>query len=165
MNYYDAKYLYEQALDIDPNDAAAKKNLDLLLRRIKEAEQQKRVEQQRQSSRGTGGQRQKTGPQDKTDSGKSGKRQNQPDNSNSDSGEGNDGRRENQNPTPKNRDGDLREIQPRDANPSNGQENQQTQDGKMSREEAMGLLDSLRGEEDHVNLSRRKREKPVTRDW
>src|ERR1700751_1638812 len=49
MNYYDAKYLYEQALDIDPNDAAAKKNLDLLLRRIKEAEQQKQMEKQRQN--------------------------------------------------------------------------------------------------------------------
>jgi Ca-activated chloride channel family protein len=165
MNYYDAKYLYEQALDIDPNDAAAKKNLDLLLRRIKEAEQQKRTAQQRQSSRGTGGQRQKTGPQNKIDSGKSGQHQNQPNDSNSDSDQNNDGRSENQNPSPKNKDGDLREIQPRDANPPDGQENQQTQQGKMSREEAMGLLDSLRGEEDHVNLSRRKREKPVTRDW
>jgi Ca-activated chloride channel family protein len=165
MNYYDAKYLYEQALDLDPNDAAAKKNLDLLLRRIKEAEQQKRTAQQRQNSRGTGGQRQKTGPQNKTDSGKSGQQQNQPNDSNSDSDENNDGRSENQNPSPKNKDGDLREIQPRDANPPDGQENQQTQQGKMSREEAMGLLDSLRGEEDHVNLSRRKREKPVTRDW
>jgi len=165
MNYYDAKYLYEQALDIDPNDAAAKKNLDLLLRRIKEAEQQKRTAQQQQNSRGTGGQRQKTGPQNKTDSGKSGQQQNQPNDSNSDSDENNDGRSENQNPSPKNKDGDLREIQPRDANPPDGQENQQTQQGKMSREEAMGLLDSLRGEEDHVNLSRRKRERPVTRDW
>jgi Ca-activated chloride channel homolog len=44
MDYYDAKYLYEQALDVDPNDAAAKKNLDQLLRRIKEAEQQKQME-------------------------------------------------------------------------------------------------------------------------
>jgi hypothetical protein len=35
----------------------------------------------------------------------------------------------------------------------------------MSREEANGLLDSLRGEEDHINLSKHKREKPVTRDW
>lgn len=165
MNYYDAKYLYEQALDIDPNDAAAKKNLDLLLRRIKEAEQQKRAAQQRQNSRGTGGQRQKTGPQNKTDSGKSGQRQNQPNDSNSESDENNDGRSENQNSSPKNKDGDLREIQPRDANPPDGQENQQTEPGKMNREEAMGLLDSLRGEEDHVNLSRRKREKPVTRDW
>ena len=165
MNYYDAKYLYEQALDIDPNDAAAKKNLDLLLRRIKEAEQQKRAAQQRQSSRGTNGQRQKTGPKNKTDSGQSGQRQNQPNDGNSDSEENNDGRSESQNSSPKNKDGDLREIQPRDANPPDGQEAPQTQAGKMSREEAMGLLDSLRGEEDHVNLSRRKREKPVTRDW
>ena len=165
MNYYDAKYLYEQALDIDPNDAAAKKNLDLLLRRIKEAEQQKKLQQQQQSSRGTGGKKQKTGPQDQNDSGKAGQRQNQPNDNNSDSEEGNQGRSPNPNPTPKNKEGDLREIQPRDANPPEGQDSQQTQDGKMSREEAMGLLDSLRGEEDHVNLSRHKRERPVTRDW
>lgn len=164
MNYYDAKYLYEQALDIDPNDADAKKNLDLLLRRIKEAEQQKRVEQQRQSSRGTGGQRQKSGRQNQNDSGKSGKQQNQPDEGNSESDQNNGGS-ENPNSTPKNKEGDLREIQPRDANRPDGQDNQSTQDGKMSREEALGLLDSLRGEEDHVNLSRHKRERQVTRDW
>src|SRR5258708_39394951 len=109
MNYYDAKYLYEQALDIDPNDAAAEKNLDLLLRRIKEAEQQKRTAQQRQNSRGTGGQRQKTGPQNKTHSGKPGQPQKQANDRKSDSDENNDGRSENQNPSPKNKDGDLRE--------------------------------------------------------
>jgi Ca-activated chloride channel family protein len=165
MNYYDAKYLYEQALDIDPNDAAAKKNLDLLLRRIKEAEQQKQMEQQRQSSRGTGGQRQKSGPQNQQDSRKSGQHQNQPNEGNSESDENNDGGSENPNSTPKNKEGDLREIQPRDPNRPDSQDSQSTQNGKMSREEAMGLLDSLRGEEDHVNLSRRKRERPVTRDW
>jgi len=165
MNYYDAKYLYEQALDIDPNDAAAKKNLDLLLRRIKEAEQQKQMEQQRQNSRGTGGQRQKSGPQNQQDSGKSGQRQNQPNQGNSQSDEDNDGQSESPNSTPKNKKGDLREIQPRDPNRPDNQDSQSTQDGKMSREEANGLLDSLRGEEDHVNLSKRKREKPVTRDW
>jgi Ca-activated chloride channel homolog len=165
MNYYDAKYLYEQALDIDPNDADAKKNLDLLLRRIKEAEQQKQAEQQRQNSRGTGGQRQKSGPQSQRN-GKSGRQQqNQPNEGNSDSDQNNDGGSENPNSTPKNKQGDLREIQPRDANRPDSQENQSMQDGKMSREEALGLLDSLRGEEDHVNLSRHKRERPVTRDW
>jgi Ca-activated chloride channel homolog len=165
MNYYDAKYLYEQALDIDPNDAAAKKNLDLLLRRIKDAEQQKRMEQQRQSSRGTGGQRQKSGPQNQQNSGKSGQRQNQPNEGNSGPDENNDGQSESPNSTPKNKEGDLRELQPRDPNRPDTQESQSTEDGKMSREEAMGLLDSLRGEEDHVNLSRHKRERPVTRDW
>jgi Ca-activated chloride channel family protein len=165
MNYYDAKYLYEQALDIDPSDAAAKKNLDLLLRRIKEAEQQKQMEQQRQNSRGTGGQRQKSGPQNQQDSGKSGQRQNQPNQGNSQPDENNDGQSESPNSTPKNKKGDLREIQPRDPNRPDNQDSQSTQDGKMSREEANGLLDSLRGEEDHVNLSRHKREKPVTRDW
>jgi Ca-activated chloride channel family protein len=165
MNYYDAKYLYEQALDIDPNDAAAKKNLDLLLRRIKQAEQQKRMAQQQQSSRGTGGQRQKSGPQNQQDSGKSGQRQNQPNEGNSQPDENNDGRSESPNSTPKNKEGDLRELQPRDPNRPDGQDNQSTQDGKMNREEAMGLLDSLRGEEDHVNLSKHKRERPVTRDW
>ena len=165
MDYYDAKYLYEQALDIDPNDAEAKKNLDLLLRRIKEAEQQKQMEQQRQNSRGTGGQRQKSGPQNQQDSGKSGQRQSQPNEGNSRSDENNDGQGESPNSTPKNKDGDLREIQPRDPNRPDNQDGQSPQGGKMSREEANGLLDSLRGEEDHVNLSRKKREKPVTRDW
>jgi Ca-activated chloride channel homolog len=165
MNYYDAKYLYEQALDIDPNDAAAKKNLDLLLRRIKQAEQQKRMAQQQQSSRGTGGQRQKSGSQNQQDSGKSGQRQNQPDEGNSQPDENSDGQGESPNSTPKNKEGDLRELQPRDPNRPDGQDSQSSQDGKMSREEAMGLLDSLRGEEDHVNLSRHKRERPVTRDW
>jgi Ca-activated chloride channel homolog len=165
MNYYDAKYLYEQALDIDPNDAAAKKNLDLLLRRIKEAEQQKQMEQQRQNSRGTGGQRQKSGPQNRQNSGKSGQRQDQRNEGNSEPDENNDGGSESPNSTPKNKEGDLREIQPRDPNRPDNQDSQSTQDQKMSREEAMGLLDSLRGEEDHVNLSRHKRERPVTRDW
>jgi Ca-activated chloride channel homolog len=165
MNYYDAKYLYEQALDIDPNDAEAKKNLDLLLRRIKEAEQQKQMEQQKQNSRGTGGQRQKSGPQNQQDSGKSGKRQNQPNQGNSQSDENNDGQSDSPSSTPRNKKGDLREIQPRDPNRPDNQDSQSTQDGKMSREEANGLLDSLRGEEDHVNLSKHKREKPVTRDW
>jgi Ca-activated chloride channel family protein len=165
MNYYDAKYLYEQALDIDRNDAAAKKNLDLLLRRIKEAEQQKQMEQQRQNSRGNGGQRQKSGPQNQQDSRKSGQRQNQPNEGNSQSDENNDGQGESPNSTPKDKKGDLREIQPRDPNRPDNQDSQSNQDGKMSREEANGLLDSLRGEEDHVNLSRHKREKPVTRDW
>ena len=165
MNYYDAKYLYEQALDIDPNDADAKKNLDLLLRKIKEAEQQKQMEQQRQNSRGAAGQRQKSGPQNQQDSGKSGQRQNQPNEGNSQSDENNDGQSERPNSTPKNKKGDLREIQPRDPNRPDNQDGQSMQDGKMSREEANGLLDSLRGEEDHVNLSKHKREKPVTRDW
>jgi Ca-activated chloride channel homolog len=165
MNYYDAKYLYEQALDIDPNDAAAKKNLDLLLRRIKEAEQQKRMAQQQQSSRGTGGQRQKSGPQNQQNSGKSGQRQNQPNEGNSGPDENNDGQSESPSSTPKNKEGDLRELQPRDPNRPDSQDSQSTQDGKMSREEAMGLLDSLHGEEDHVNLSRHKRDRPVTRDW
>ncbi|MBV9874120.1 MAG: VWA domain-containing protein [Verrucomicrobia bacterium] len=165
MNYYDAKYLYEQALDIDPNDAAAKKNLDLLLRRIKEAEQQKQMEQQRQNSRGNGGQQQKNGAQNQQDSGKSGQRQNQHNQGNSQSDENNDGQSESPNSTPKNKKGDLREIQPRDPNRPDNQDSQSTQDEKMSREEANGLLDSLRGEEDHVNLSKHKREKPVTRDW
>jgi Ca-activated chloride channel homolog len=165
MNYYDAKYLYEQALDIDPNDADAKKNLDLLLRRIKEAEQQKQMEQQRQSSRGNGGQRQKSGQQNQQNSGKSGQRQNQPNEGSSESNENNDGQSESPNSQPKDKKGDLREIQPRDPNRPDNQDNPSTQDGKMSREEANGLLDSLRGEEDHVNLARHKREKPVNRDW
>ena len=166
VNYYDAKYLYEQALDLDPNDAAAKKNLDLLLQRIKEAEEQKKFEQQRQKSQSAGGQKRKSQgkPSDQNESGSSRRDQNQPD-ENSDSQEGKGANGENQAPTPnKKKEGDLREAQPREPNPQVGQD-AQPGDGKMSREEAFGLLDSLRGEEDHVNLSKRKREKPVGRDW
>jgi len=163
-NYYDAKYLYEQALDLDPNDAAAKKNLRLLLERIKETEQQKKAAQQRQRSRRSAGQKQRNqgNPSDQDDSANG---QQSESGENSDSNDANGADKENQAPTPgKKKEGDLRETQPRDANPQAGQE-QAPEPGKMNREEAMGLLDSLRGEEDHVNLSRHKRESPVGRDW
>jgi Ca-activated chloride channel homolog len=166
-NYYDAKYLYEQALDLDPNDAAAKKNLELLLQRIKEAEQQKKAAQQRQRARRSSGQKQK-GQGKQSDQDQSGSTGQQSDSDeNSDSNDGNGTSSENQAPTPgKKKQGDLRETQPRDANPENGQENQSPGQSKLSREEAMGLLDSLKGEEDHVNLSRQhRRENPVARDW
>jgi Ca-activated chloride channel homolog len=165
-NYYDAKYLYEQALDLDPNDAAAKRNLQLLLQRIKEAEQQKKAAQQRQRSRKGSGQKQK-GKGNQSDQDQSGNSQQSEPDENPDSSDGNGTNNENQAPTPgKKKQGDLRETQPQDANPESGQENQSPEQSKMSREEAMGLLDSLKGEEDHVNLTRQhKRENPVARDW
>jgi Ca-activated chloride channel homolog len=165
-NYYDAKYQYEQALDLDPNDAAAKKNLQLLMQRIKEAEQQKKAAQQRQRSRQGSGQKQK-GKSNQSDQDQLGNGQQSEPEENPDSSDGNGANNENQAPTPgKKKQGDLRETQPRDANPDSGQENQSPDQSKMSREEAMGLLDSLKGEEDHVNLSRQhKREHPVARDW
>src|SRR6185437_5794524 len=46
--YYDARYQYHQALDRDPGDEQAKKNLKLLEERIKAAEKQKEEQQKRQ---------------------------------------------------------------------------------------------------------------------
>ena len=47
-SYYDARYQYHQALDLNPGDEQAKKNLSLLEERIKEAEKRKEEEQQTQ---------------------------------------------------------------------------------------------------------------------
>jgi len=47
-SYYDARYQYQEALDLNPRDEQAKKNLSLLEERIKQAEKQKEEEQQRQ---------------------------------------------------------------------------------------------------------------------
>ena len=47
-SYYDARYQYHQALDLNPGDEQARKNLSLLEERIKQAEKQKEQEQQRQ---------------------------------------------------------------------------------------------------------------------
>jgi len=47
-DYYDARYQYQQALDRDPGDDQAKKNLRILEERIKQAEQQKQEAQQQQ---------------------------------------------------------------------------------------------------------------------
>jgi Ca-activated chloride channel homolog len=56
-SYYDARYQYQQALDRNPGDEQAKKNLRLLEERIKETEQQKQAEQLRQRQQQRQGQR------------------------------------------------------------------------------------------------------------
>src|SRR5208283_5612976 len=49
-SYYDARYQYHQALDRNPGDEQAKKNLSLLEERIKDAEKEKEEQQRRQQT-------------------------------------------------------------------------------------------------------------------
>ena len=58
-NYYDARYQYHQALDRNPGDEQAKKNLRLLEERIKDAEKEKEEQQQRQRTQQRQSQRQR----------------------------------------------------------------------------------------------------------
>jgi hypothetical protein len=68
-------------------------------------------------------------------------------------------------PTPGKKKGDLRELDPSDKF-QDQKSNQAPQPGNgMTPDEALGLLDSLRNEEDHVDLTHRKREHGVLRDW
>jgi Ca-activated chloride channel family protein len=167
-NYQDSQYLYEQALAIDPNDEAAKKNLALVKRRIEEVK--KRKQQQEQGGvRSPGGRKQSKGsPSGQGQSQGNGGRQ---------PSEGSDPSTQDrsgtgQSPPPeadaspeKKKQGDLRAIEPNDL----GQEkpgNEIPNGQKMTSEEANGLLDSFRGDEDHVDLSRRKKgDRQVLKDW
>lgn len=163
-NYQDAKYLYEQALAIDPNDEAAKKNLALVKRRIEEAKKRK---QQQGGARSSTGKQQPNGPP----SGQGQSQGNRQPNRGSDpsaqdrSGAGRTPPPDAGSSPEKKKEGDLRSIEPNDSTkekPGNEMPNGQT----MTPEEANGLLDSFRDDEDHVDLSRRKKtDRPVLRDW
>jgi len=159
-SYEDAEYLYEQALAIDPNDEAAKKNLALVKRRIEELKKRK---QQQGGARSSNGKQQSKGSPSGQGQGNSGRQSNR----------GSDPSQNGQAPPPeadsgpekKKKEGDLRAIEPSDATkekPDGEMPNGQ----KMSPEEANGLLDSFRDDEDHVDLSRRKKtDRPVLKDW
>jgi len=184
-SYYDARYQYHQALDLNPRDEQAKKNLSLLEERIKEAEKQKEEEQQKQRTQ----QRQRPGQRKQRNRNKqqqdqmgqrpdqrsqSGSGQSQPDDEQtpggqqqepSDSTEGGDESDLQDEPTPApKKNGELREMTPSD------QERQmhqplESKPGQMSDEEALGLLDSLKDEGDRIDLMRRKTDRGVLRDW
>jgi Tfp pilus assembly protein PilF len=163
--YQDAEYLYEQALAIDPNDEAAKKNLALVKRRIEELK--KRKQQQGGARSSTGKQPSKGSPsgqdQSQGDSGRQANRGSDPSQDNS---------RDGQRSTPdtdsgseKKKQGDLRAIEPNDSTKEKP-EGEIPNAQKMTPEEANGLLDSFRDDEDHVDLSRRKKsDRPVLKDW
>jgi Ca-activated chloride channel homolog len=172
-SYYDARYQYQQALNLNPQDAQARKNLALLEERIKQAEKEKQEQESQQK------QRQRRRPQQKRD------RQQRSQNQKKDrqrgdpqpgEGSGDDQPQDSQDPsdsennqpeqapTPdKKKQGDLREMTPSE------QERQQAQaqptPGQMSEDEALGLLDSLKSEGDRVDLLHHRNDRRVLRDW
>jgi Ca-activated chloride channel family protein len=162
-SYEDAEYLYEQALAIDPNDEAAKKNLALVKRRIEELKKRK---QQQGGARSSNGKQQSKGPPSGQGQGNSGRQ------SDRGSDPSQDRSKNGQAPPPeadsgpeKKKKGDLRAIEPSDATKEQP-ESEMPNGQKMSPEEANGLLDSFRDDEDHVDLSRRKKtDRPVLKDW
>jgi Ca-activated chloride channel homolog len=183
--YYDARYQYHQALDRDPGDEQAKKNLRLLEERIKEAETQKEEQQKRQRTQKRQSPRQhKQRNRNQPQQGQMGQKPDQqsepgagedgPDNpkapgaqrdgpSDPDENADDDMPQDEPTPSPK-KDGQLREITPSD------EQKQQTppeepRPGIMSEDEALGLLDSLKDESDRIDLMHRKTDRGILRDW
>jgi Ca-activated chloride channel family protein len=179
-NYYDARYLYRQSLNINPQDEPTKKNLALLEERIKqtEAERDQQRKQQLRQNRSRSGRRKRKQPnqngqsqpgqeqQDQMSPGGSDEDQDQSGDSDDTDQSGDQGQQDTQpGPTPDKKKGDLRELDPSDKS-QDQKSNQAPQPGEgMTRDEALGLLDSLRNEEDHVDLTHRKRDHGVLRDW
>jgi len=185
-NYYDARYQYHQALDRNPGDEQAKKNLRLLEERIKEAEKEKEEQQlrqrtQRRQSQGKRKQRnrnkqqqgqmgQTPDQQSESGSGKSesddqqtpGGQQQSP--SEPDESDNDDQPQDEPTPGPK-KDGQLREITPSDEQKRQMPLPEEARPGLMSEDEALGLLDSLKDESDRIDLMRRKTERGILRDW
>lgn len=184
-SYYDARYQYHQALDLNPRDEQAKKNLSLLEERIKQAEKQKEEQQQRQRTQQRQSQKQRKQrnrnkqqqdqmgqkPDQRSQSGSGG---DQPDDDQtpggqqqqpSDPTEGadEDDLQDEPTPAPK-KNGQLREITPSDQQPQM-QQPLGSKPGEMSEDEALGLLDSLKDEGDRIDLMRRKTDRGVLRDW
>lgn len=181
-SYYDARYQYHQALDLNPRDEQAKKNLRLLEERIKQAEKQKQEEQQRQRTQ----QRQRQGRRQRNRSKQDQMGQKPDQRSQSGSGgmesddeqtpgdqqqepsdapeEGNESDPQDE-PTPgPKKDGQLRELAPSDQQQQMHQP-PGSKPGQMSDDEALGLLDSLKAEGDKIDLMRRKTDRGVLRDW
>jgi Ca-activated chloride channel homolog len=166
-NFQDAQYLYEQALAIDPNDEAAKKNLALVKRRIEELKRRKQMQQPGGGPGSSRKQKSKGSPSGQNQSpGNSGRQQNGDSDPSAEdrSGRGQPSPDANSSPE-KPKQGDLRAIEPNDQEKEKpGSEIPNGQ--RMSPEEANGLLDSFRGDEDRVDLSRRKKgDRPVLKDW
>lgn len=182
-NYYDARYLYHQSLDLNPQDEATKKNLALLEQRIKQAEvrrdeqRQKQLGQKRAQSGGQQRRKRKRPnqngqpepgqePQDQMSPGGSDQDQDQPGDSDDADQPGGEGQRETQpEPSPGKKKGDLRELDPSDKSQDQKPNQAPEPNDRMTPDEALGLLDSLQSEEDHVDLTHRKREHGVLRDW
>jgi Ca-activated chloride channel homolog len=185
-NYYDARYQYHQALDRNPGDEQAKKNLSLLEERIKDAEKEKEEQQLRQRTQQRQSQRQRRQRnRDKQQQNQTGQKPDQqsepgsgkmpPDDqqtpgaqqqSPSDPDESDDDDQPQDEPTPSpKKDGQLREITPSDEQKRQIPQPQESRPGLMSEDEARGLLDSLKDESDRIDLMRRKTERGILRDW
>jgi Ca-activated chloride channel family protein len=185
-NYYDARYQYNQALNRNPGDEQAKKNLRLLEERIKDVEKQKEEEQRRQQAQQR--QRPKKPKPRNPNQQQKGQRGQKPDQQPEPGSEGTDPddqqtpgdqqlgpSDQNQNgaddqpqdeptPSPK-KDGQLREITPSEEQKQQMQQPQESKPGLMSEDEALGLLDSLKDESDRIDLMHRKTDRGVLRDW
>jgi Ca-activated chloride channel family protein len=185
-NYYDARYQYHQALDRNPGDEQAKKNLNLLEERIKDAEKQKEAQQRRQrTQQGQSQKKRRQRNRNKQQQGQMG--QNPDQQSEPGSGEtspedhqtpggqqqspsdSDDDREDDQSqndsaPDPK-KNGQLREMTPSDEQKQQMPLPRESTPGLMSEDEALGLLDSLKDESDKIDLMRRKTDRRVLRDW
>jgi len=180
-NYYDARYLYHQALDRNPGDDQAKKNLRILEERIKEAEQQKQAAQltQRQQQQQSQGQKkqqpgqrgQRPDQQSDPSPGNSsepddqqgpGNQQQEPSDQAQSGGENQ--MDEDAQPTPK-KEGQLRELTPSDGGADKLGQQQHSGANGISEDEARQLVNSLKNESDRIDLMHRKTDRPVLRDW
>ncbi|HEY0792051.1 MAG TPA: VWA domain-containing protein [Chthoniobacterales bacterium] len=175
--YYDAQYQYEQALELDPSDAATRKNLELLKRRINETEEQKKQEQKdkkasrprRNGQKGSGSQPSHGRPDNPNANGGQPPPNAPPDDNGSDGDDdadnasGNEPSAEDTPGQPKQ--GDLRERAQGADEHGAAPRPDETSSGRMSAEEARGLLDSLQGDEDRVDLNHRYHDRPVLKDW
>jgi Ca-activated chloride channel family protein len=183
-NYYDARYQYNQALNRNPGDEQAKKNLRLLEERIKDAEKQKEEEQQRQQKQQRQRRKPKSRNRNQQQEGQKGQKpgqQSEPGSEGSDPDDqqtpgdqqlgpsdqnqsGADDQPQDEPPSPK-KDGQLREITPSEEQKQQMQQPQEGKPGMMSEDEALGLLDSLKDESDKIDLMHRKTDRGVLRDW
>jgi Ca-activated chloride channel family protein len=185
-NYYDARYQYNQALNRNPGDEQAKKNLQLLEERIKDAEKQKEEEKRRQQAQQR--QRPRKSKQRNRNQQQEGQKGQKPDQQSEPGSEGtdpddqqtpgdqkqgpsdqdqsgaDDQPQDAPTPSPK-KDGQLREITPSEEKKQQMQQLQQSKPGMMSEDEALGLLDSLKDESDKIDLMHRKTDPGVLRDW
>ncbi len=184
-NYYDARYQYHQALDRNPGDEQARKNLALLEERIKQAEKEKEEQQRRQRTQRRQSQRRRQRSNNQQQQGKMGQKPDQqsepgsgdtePDDEQnpgarqgdpSDSEENGDDDKPQNEPTPSpKKDGQPQEITPSDEQKQQMPAPQESKPGMMSEDEALGLLDSLKDESDRIDLMHRKTDRGVLRDW
>ena len=175
--YYDAQYQYEQALELDPGDADARKNLEILKRRIAETEEQKKSEQKdkktsrsrRNGQKGSGNQPSRGRSNEPNGSGDD-QPSNAPPDDNGSGGDDDTDHPSGNEPSPEEapgqpKQGDLRERAQGNDGQGTPPHPDEPSSGHMSAEEARGLLDSLLGDEDRVDLNHRYHDRPVIKDW